>query len=103
MKKLILKILTKKHKDSAGHCGIYFVDIMRITKKPYKAVLDVLNELRRTKVIKVREGAQGGLIFINKPFKTNNETRILNSNKYAEKTVIEKPKGKYKYKNDNNN
>ena len=99
MKKKVLKLLEEKHNESAGYCGVLLVELMRITKKPNKALRTILNELRRTKVIKVREGAQGGLIFINKPFKTNNETRILNSNKYAEKTVIAKPKGKYKNEN----
>lgn len=64
-KEQVLEIIENKHSESGGSCGCDIPGIMLKVNLDYENIKPILNELFTQKVIRVRKGINGNLIFIN--------------------------------------
>lgn len=64
MKEKILEILQAKHQLSGGNCGIYIPNICLLLNVEYYQIKDIINDLIKEQMIKIREGSHGQLLFI---------------------------------------
>lgn len=63
MFELILKEVEKKHNESAGHCGISPVQLMKNLNVDYSEIKEPLNKLHADGLVKVRNGINSFLLF----------------------------------------
>lgn len=63
LKSKILKLIEENHVKSGGHCGISPVKLCQALKVDYPELKGSLNELYEEKLFKVRDGANGFLLF----------------------------------------
>ena len=64
MKEKILEILQQKHQLSGGNCGIYLPNICSLLNVEYYQIKDIIHNLLEEKLIELREGSHGQLIFL---------------------------------------
>lgn len=64
MKEKILDILQAKHELSGGNCGMYLPNICSLLNVEYHQIKDIIQHLLEEKLIELREGSHGQLIFL---------------------------------------
>lgn len=60
---MILELIHEKHKRSNGHCGLSIQELSRQSGISLAKVKEELRQLHKDGKIRVRDGAQGKLIF----------------------------------------
>lgn len=64
MKEKILDILQEKHQLSGGNCGMYLPNICSLLNVECYQIKDIIQHLLEEKLIELREGSHGKLLFI---------------------------------------
>jgi hypothetical protein len=63
LKSKILQLIEENHVRSGGHCGLSSVKLCEVLQVDYPELKESLNELYEEKLFKVRDGANGLLLF----------------------------------------
>lgn len=72
MTEIILKLISDYERKSGGKCGIPYVEFLEIKELKGNELNAILKELHNQKLIKVKKGINGFLIFKNNTNGTRN-------------------------------